>query len=324
MPSAHLSGFRVLVTGGAGFIGSHIVDLLVDRGASVRILDNFSTGTLENLAHVSNRIDVVQGDICDSEVCRHATAQMDYVLHQAAACSIQDSLQNPAKTIAINVSGTANILQAARDAGIKRVVYASSASVYGVHAPQHSEIASAGTASSAYGLSKAMAELLADLFSARYGMEVIGLRYFNVYGPRQAPGAAHAPVVPRFFAAFARHKALTIYGTGEQTRDFVFVRDVAEANLAALVPKQLETAVYDVGTGKSTTVGQLAEAISVLVGARHSVGYAPVRDGDIPHSLADPSHLEKALGYRPQTGLLEGLHVTSDYYQAIGPVLYSE
>jgi len=302
------AGRLVLVTGGAGFIGSHLVDELLALGAQVRVLDNFSTGHRANLSHCAERIELIEGDIRDVAVCRRACAGASYVLHQAALGSVPRSMEDPASTLAVNVSGTANVFAAARDARVLRIVYASSSSVYGDSEELPKREGHEGRALSPYALSKQMDELLADTFARCFGMTLVGLRYFNVFGPRQDPNGPYAAVVPRFFAACQANEAPTIYGDGNQSRDFTFVADVVRANLlAATVPELSGAAVFNIGAGGQTTVSELARLIVRAAGAALEPRHAPSRAGDVAHSRADASAAERALGFRASVTLEQGL-----------------
>ena len=303
-----LDNVVTLVTGGAGFIGSHLVDDLLERGAHVRVLDDFSTGRRENLSQCLDRIELIEGDICDLETCRRACAGARYVFHEAALGSVPRSMQDPAHSLAVNVAGTANMFTAARDAEVARVVYASSSSVYGDSERLPKREGQEGRALSPYALSKQMDELLADTFARCFGMTLVGLRYFNVYGPRQDPKGPYAAVVPRFFAACAAGKPPTIFGDGKQSRDFTFVGDVVQANLLALSASELSGArVFNIGAGGATTVVDLAWHIIRASGVRVEPEFAPFRAGDVAHSKADATAAERDLGFRASVALGQGL-----------------
>ena len=299
------TGTSVLVTGGAGFIGSHLVDALLARGARVRVLDDLSTGRRENLSDV----ELIEGDIRDSGVCRAACDGVEYVFHQAALGSVPRSLIDPATSIAVNVTGTANVFAAARDA--QRVIYASSSSVYGDGETVVKREGEEGRPLSPYAASKAMGEELAEVFGRCYGQELIGLRYFNVYGPRQSPDGPYAAVVPRFFRACLAGEAPVIYGDGEQSRDFTWVGDAVLANLlAAGAPAEACGRAYNVARGERTSVRELAERVRELVGSGAPSRHEPPRPGDVRHAQADPSAAEARLGFRAEVGLGEGLERT--------------
>jgi nucleoside-diphosphate-sugar epimerase len=314
-----MSGFDgriALVTGGAGFIGSHLVDALLSLGARVRVLDDLSNGKLENLDHVSSRIEFLQGDIRDADVCRGACEGMDVVFHQAALGSVPRSMKDPATSLAVNVGGTANMLAAARDAGAKRFVYASSSSVYGDSARLPKREGEEGRPLSPYALSKVVDEQLADVFGRCYGLEIIGLRYFNVYGPRQDPDGPYAAVIPRFFKAYLEGSAPIIYGDGEQSRDFTFVSDAVAANLlAGVVAASAAGKAYNVAGGNRTSVNVLAEAVRKAAGGGPKPKYEAPRPGDVAHSAADLSAAQRELGYAPRVGLAEGLEMSLSHYR---------
>ncbi|MGC4068533.1 MAG: NAD-dependent epimerase/dehydratase family protein [Polyangiaceae bacterium] len=257
-----LAGQRVLVTGGAGFIGSHIVEQLVEASAIVRVLDNFETGRPENLSHVARHVEIVQGDVRRLEDCMRAVEGVSFISHQAAYCSAPGSLVEPAKCIDTNVTGLTNLLVAAREAKVRRVVYASSSSVYGDGEDAARMEPSRGLPSSPYALSKAMGEQVAELFSRTYGMTIVGLRYFNVYGPRQHGDSSYAAVIPRFFGACEGGPGPVVHGDGEQTRDFVYVGDIAAANVFAMTNPNPLPDVINVGTGRGTKVNELARRIA--------------------------------------------------------------
>jgi nucleoside-diphosphate-sugar epimerase len=311
-------GRMVLVTGGAGFIGSHLVDALLEQGAVVRAMDNFSTGRRENLAHCSDRIEFVAGDIRDRDTCHSACRGVTFVFHLAALGSVPRSMKDPATTIEVNVSGTANIFAAARDNGARRVVYASSSSVYGDSERLSKKEGEEGLPLSPYALSKIMDEQLADIFALAFGLESIGLRYFNVYGPRQDPEGPYAAVIPRFFRAYLAGETPVIYGDGLQSRDFTYVDDAVRANLlAAAAPSEACARAYNVGGGRRTTVRELARSVRETVGSGPEPLSAPPRAGDVLHSLADLGRVREAIGYQPQWDLSRGLARSHGYYAAI-------
>jgi nucleoside-diphosphate-sugar epimerase len=300
-----------LVTGGAGFIGSHLVDELLDRGASVRVLDNFFSGHRENLAQCIDRIDLIEGDIRNLDTCKKAVDGVAYVFHQAALGSVPRSMDEPALSIEVNVGGTTNVFAASRDAKVRRVVYASSSAVYGDSTRLPKKEGQEGKPLSPYALSKWMNEELADTFARCFGLETVGLRYFNVYGPRQDPNGPYAAVVPRFFDACLRGIAPTIYGDGTQSRDFTFVADVVRANLlAASAPTSSCGRGYNVGAGGTTSVNDLANTIIEVTGAKLRPNYEPPRAGDVPFSQADVSDAKTNLGFEARIVLSEGLAKT--------------
>jgi nucleoside-diphosphate-sugar epimerase len=313
-----LQGLSALVTGGAGFIGSHLVDELLHVGVSVRVLDDLSNGKRENLAHCLDRIEFVVGDIRDVEVCRGVCQGADLVFHQAALGSVPRSMKDPATSLAVNVSGTANVFAAARDASVRRVVYASSSSVYGDSTRLPKREGEEGRPLSPYALSKAMDEELAATFQGCYGMELVGLRYFNVYGPRQDPDGPYAAVIPRFFKAYLAGEAPVIYGDGAQTRDFTFVADAVEANvLAATAPASACGTSYNVAGGNRTSVSELAAAVRDVVGGGPEPRHESPRPGDVPHSAASLERSSRELGYAPRVNLTEGLTLSLDHYRAL-------
>lgn len=308
----------VLVTGGAGFIGSHLVDALLEAGGRVRVLDNLATGKLENLAHVRERIEFVQGDLRSMDDCARACEGVRYVFHQGALGSVPRSMEDPATSMAVNVSGTANLFAAARDGGAERVVYASSSSVYGDSEILPKREGEEGRPLSPYALSKKMNEDLAEVYGRCFGMQFIGLRYFNIYGPRQDPKGAYAAVIPRFFDAFLRGAAPRIHGDGEQSRDFTFVGDAVGANLAAaLAPESACGRAYNVAPGSRTTVNELAARVREVCGATVGPEYDPPRPGDVLHSMADASLAAEHLGWRAVVELGDGLARALPDYQRL-------
>ncbi len=313
MASAGLSKTSVLVTGGAGFIGSHLVDELLVRARRVRVLDNFSTGLAANLEHCSDSIDLIEGDLRDPEACHRACDGCEVVFHQAALGSVPRSMKDPATTIDVNVTGTANVFAAARDAGVGRIVYASSSSVYGDSSILPKREGEEGKPLSPYALSKSMNEQLAEVFASNYGIEFVGLRYFNIYGRRQRPDGPYAAVIPRFFEACRLGEALTIYGDGEQSRDFTFVRDAVAANLlAATTSTQKRNLVSNVAAGERITVNDLARIVLEITDSDSIVEHLAPRPGDVPHSVASLAIARKSLGYTPQVDIDQGLRLTAE------------
>lgn len=318
MPFPDLQDAHVLVTGGAGFIGSHLVDALLARGARVRVLDDFSTGRPENLAHCAGEIEMIEGDIRELQTCREASAGCRYVFHQAALGSVPRSVEDPATSLEVNVQGTVHVLTGAQEAQVERVVLASSSSVFGDSDALPKREGEEGQPLSPYAASKQIDEEVAAVFGTCYGLEWVGLRYFNVYGSRQDPEGPYAAVIPRFFKAALRGEAMTIYGDGEQSRDFTHVTDAVRANLLAAGGDVSACGfAYNVGAGKQTTVNELAREIGRRCGVTAAPTYLEPRPGDVKHSLADLTLVQAALGYRPETGLGDGLAASLDYYREL-------
>jgi UDP-N-acetylglucosamine 4-epimerase len=304
-----------LVTGGAGFIGSHLVDALVSTGVTVRVLDDLSSGRRENLERAAGRVEFVEGDIQNLSCVRKACDGVDLVFHLAAVGSVPRSMKDPAHTLGVNVGGTANVFTASREFRVRRVVYASSSSVYGDSETLPKREGEEGRPLSPYALSKRMDEELADVFARCYGMELIGLRYFNVFGPRQLPDGPYAAVIPRFFKACLQGESPVIYGDGKQSRDFTFVADAVQANLlAASAPASARGEAYNVAGGCGVTVNDLATAVLEIVGKGQPPRHEASRPGDIRHSLADLTRVRAELGYEPATELAVGLAASLDYY----------
>jgi len=291
------------------------VDALLDCAAIVRTLDNCSTGRLANLEHCRERIEIVQGDIRDMATCRTACGGVELVFHEAALGSVQRSIEDPATTLATNVCGTANVSAAARDARVRRVIYASSSSVYGDSTVLPKREGEEGAPLSPYAASKVIDEEIAEVFARCYGMELIGTRYFNVYGPRQNPDGPYAAVIPRFFKAYATGQAAIIYGDGEQSRDFTFVADAVAPNLrAALAPAAAAGRAYNVASGRRTTVNELARTVREALGGGPEAKYAPPRPGEVRDSEADLSRSREQLGYAPEVPLREGIARSRPHY----------
>ncbi|MBE7559851.1 SDR family oxidoreductase [bacterium] len=303
-------GRRILVTGGAGFIGSHIVEHLVRCGDAVRVLDNFSSGRRENLAAVLAEIELVEGDLRDATTVRRAVEGCDYVIHQGAIPSVPRSVADPLTTHEVNATGTLNLLLAARDAGVRRVVSASSSSVYGETAELPKREDMLPRPLSPYAASKIMLEYYQAMFYRLYGLETVSLRYFNVFGPRQDPTSQYAAVVPIFAVKLLAGERPTIYGDGEQTRDFTYIDNVVEANLTALTAANAAGRVFNIACGQATTVNALYREIARLVGSDLAPIYAPPRAGDIRDSVADVSLARDLLGLSPRVDLVEGLRRT--------------
>jgi UDP-glucose 4-epimerase len=306
---------KFLVTGGAGFIGSHIVEELLERGERVRVLDNFSTGKKENIVPFSKEIELIEGDIRDLKIVEKAAKGVDYVLHQAALPSVFRSVKDPITTNEVNVLGTLNILMAAKEAGVKRVVYASSSSVYG-DTPQlpkreNTEISPL----SPYALSKLTGEEYARLFTSLYGLEIISLRYFNVFGSRQDPASQYAAVIPKFISSMLKEESPLIYGDGEQSRDFTYVSNVVSANLLATTSKTKE-GVFNIACGKRITVNELVTDLNRIMDTEIKPLYTDPRPGDVRHSQADISKAEKALSYRVEIDFEEGLKQTVEWFRS--------
>ncbi|GJL62952.1 MAG: dTDP-glucose 4,6-dehydratase [Nitrospirales bacterium] len=297
---------HVLVTGGAGFIGSHTVEALVKVGARVRVLDNFSTGKRQNLPSHAN-LEVCTGDIQDVKDVNHAVADVTHILHLAAQVSVQDSMVHPSKSCSINIQGFVNVLEAARKHQVDKMVYASSAAVYGY--PQQLPISENDVVHpiSPYGLEKSVNDQYAALFHSLFNCSMLGVRYFNVYGPRQDPKSPYAGVISKFIHFIEQQQPLTVFGDGRQTRDFVFVTDVAKANVAAL--RSDATGVCHVATGTSRSLLDMIQALSTCVGRELQVIHQDAQAGDIPHSAAHVDKLAQALGVQCSTRFEDGLRI---------------
>lgn len=304
-----------LVTGGAGFIGSHLVEELVKRGERVRVLDNFLTGKKANIAPFRKDIELIEGDIRDLKICRRALKGIEYVLHQAALPSVPRSIKDPLLAHDINVNGTLNLLWASLQAGVKRFIFASSSSVYGDHPLLPQREGREGRALSPYALGKIAGEKYCQLFQLVYGLETFALRYFNVFGPRQDPFSPYAAVIPLFITRILAGKRPRIYGDGNQSRDFTYVANVVAANLrAAQAPFKAVGGVFNIACGERTTVNALAAEINRLLGSSVKPVSAPPRRGDIRHSYADVSKAKKLLRFRPSVSFERGLELTLAWY----------
>jgi nucleoside-diphosphate-sugar epimerase len=305
-----------LVTGGAGFIGSNLVGRLIEQGQTVRILDNFSTGKRENLEEYAQSVAVVEGDVREYATVRRASDGVDVILHQAALPSVPRSIKDPLSSDAVNVVGTLNVLQAARDAGVKRVVFASSSSVYGdtPELPKHERMTP--NPLSPYAVSKLAAEQYCRVFARVYGIETVSLRYFNVFGPRQDPDSEYAAVIPKFIRAMLRDKQPTIFGDGEQSRDFTFVENVIDGNLLAAKAACEPGIVMNCACHGRLTLNQLVRAINEILGLEIQPLYAPARPGDVKHSFASIDLAHRSIGYSPSVEFKEGLRRTIEWYRA--------
>jgi UDP-N-acetylglucosamine 4-epimerase len=312
---------KVLVTGGAGFIGSNLVQHLIndDRISAVRVLDNLETGRFANISSLkgNTKFEFIEGDIRNYSICAGAAEGVDIISHQAALGSVPRSVKDPITTHEVNATGTLNIFNAARERGIKRVVFAASSSTYGDHPGLPKVEDKIGSPISPYGVTKLVNELYAKVFAELYDMEFIGLRYFNVYGPQQNPAGPYAAVIPLFIKALLENKSPIINGTGESSRDFTFVEDVVQANLLAMFTENTSAVnqVYNIAKGEQTTLNELFNMLKEISGKDISVTHGPERSGDIKHSLADISKARKLLGYDPATSPVEGLRKTFNWYK---------
>lgn len=308
-----------LVTGGAGFIGSNITRALLDAGDTVRVLDNFATGRRDNLSGIEESVALFEEDIRDLEAIRPAFEGADYVLHQAALPSVPRSVKDPVSTTEANVNGTLNVLIAARDAGVKRVVMASSSSVYGSNPelPKHEGMRPLPI--SPYAASKLADEAYAASFTHVYGLETVCLRYFNVFGPRQDPTSQYAAVIPLFVTLLLRGERPTIFGDGEQSRDFTYVANVIQANIRAATSPGGSGQAFNIACGSRISLNELLAHLNDIIGTNIEPIYTEARAGDVKHSLADISAAREAFGYDPQVSTREGLeHVVEWYRQAGG------
>jgi len=307
---------RYLVTGGGGFIGSHIVEALVKQGAAVRVLDNFSTGQRENLAPFANDIELVEGDLRDDEAVQRAVKSVTYVLHQGALPSVPRSVNEPLISHACNATGTLNLLLACREAGVQRVVYASSSSVYGdsVELPKRETMVQ--KPKSPYAVSKLAAEQYCQAFYQVYGLETVALRYFNVFGPRQDPNSPYAAVIAKFIASMLRGEAPVLQGDGLQSRDFTYVANNVRANLLAAKAQGAAGQVFNIACGQRYTLLDLVESLNRILGTAIKPIHSESRAGDVRHSEADIQAARICLGYAPEVDFHEGLARTVAWYQA--------
>jgi nucleoside-diphosphate-sugar epimerase len=308
---------RYLVTGGAGFIGSNTVDELVRRGHSVVVLDDLSSGKEDNLAEIRNKITFIKGSITDIEVVRRAMHEAEYVLHLGARTSVPRSVKDPIDTNKINIEGTLNVLVAAKELKVKRVVFAASSSAYGetptlpkVETMQPQPI-------SPYGVTKYVGELYGQTFGRCYGLENVSLRYFNIFGPRQDPSSPYSGVLAKFCTAFLEDTPPLVFGDGEQTRDFTYVENAVQANLLACEAPNASGKVFNVGVGERISLNEVLRELGKITGKRLEAKYEPPRDGDIRDSQADISQARECLDYDPQVSFEEGLARTFEWYRSV-------
>ena len=320
---------NVLVTGGAGFIGSNLVEALLQdaRVQKVRVLDNLSTGSLKNIEAFKDdtRFSFIEGDIRSFETCLQAVDGMDVISHQAALGSVPRSINDPLTSNEVNVTGTLNIFTAAKETGIKRVVYAASSSTYGDHPGLPKVEDKIGNPLSPYAVTKYVNELYAKVYANVYGLELIGLRYFNIFGPKQNPAGPYAAVIPLFVKAVLNNEPPLINGDGEHSRDFTFVANAVQANILALTTDNNEAVnqVYNIACGEQTSLNELFENIKQTAGSDLAPKYGPERAGDVKHSLADVTKAAELLGYEPKVTVKEGLKTTFEWYRQSHNFSYS-
>jgi len=305
---------KALVTGGAGFIGSHLVDALVSEDCDVTVLDNLSTGNLLNLKHIKNRITFYEGDIRDQEILVKASKDCDIIFHQAAVVSVPQTVENPVDSAMVNDIGTLFVLEAARKNNVKRVVLASSCAVYGDDPDLPKRENMNPKPQSPYAVQKLTGEFYAGLYFELYNLETVCMRYFNVYGPRQDPSSPYSGVISIFMTKAFDSNSPVIYGDGNQYRDFIFVKDVVTANLLAANGNEAKGKIFNIGTGRYISVNELWEKISRLSGHNIEPKYEQARSGDILESVANIDHAQKTLGFEPEYSFEKGLEITFNYY----------
>lgn len=310
-----------LVVGGAGFIGSHIVRRLVDTRAAVTVFDNLSTGKKANLAAVVRDITFIKGDIRNQRAIRRAMRGIDYVFHEAALTSVQQSMDDPNETAEVNIQGTINVLAAARDAGVRRLVFASSSAVYGNHERGAAQESLTPLPISPYGVSKLAGEHYCRIFSQLHGLPTVSLRYFNVFGPAQDFRSDYAAVVPTVLQQILRKQEPTIHGNGRQSRDFTYIDNVVEANLLAVHSSVAKGEPINIAGGESVTINELVRQLQATLGTHLSPRYLPKRSGDITVSHADLATAKRLLGYKPIVSFKKGLTFTATWYQENAPLI---
>ncbi len=306
-----------LVTGGAGFIGSHIATALVERGDKVRVLDNLSAGYLSNLEHIADRVEVIEGDVSDAETCARAVVGVDCVFHQAALASVPRSVAEPLATNAACVTGTVTLLDAARKADVRRVVYAGSSSAYGDRPTSSKRETDLPNPLSPYAAAKLAAENYCQAFTSTYGLETVTVRYFNVFGPRQDPTSEYSAVIPLFITAILEGRTPIVYGDGRQSRDFTYVENVVHGNLLAADAEGVAGRVMNVANGKQTDLLELLAAINRVLDTDVKPEHRDARAGDVRESLADITVARELLRYEPQIDFDEGLRRSIDYYKSV-------
>ncbi|MGE5307330.1 MAG: SDR family oxidoreductase [Alphaproteobacteria bacterium] len=312
---------RYLVTGGAGFIGSHIVKRLVSEGGLVRVVDNLSTGRESRLSDISGEIEFVRGDLADQSVSDSVVRGVEYVLHQAAVPSVQRSVRDPVETNRANVVATLNVLESSRKEGVRRFVYAASSSAYGDTEvlPKHEDLPANPV--SPYALQKFVGEQYCKLYHELYGIETVSLRYFNVFGPGQDPHSEYSAVIPKFITGLLSNRPITVYGDGEQSRDFTYVDNVVEANLLALKQPTAAGRMCNIGCGERISLNTLVRLLEEIIGVKANLNYGDPKPGDVRHSLADITLARRLLGYEPKVMIEEGLRRT---VEAMKKVLSNE
>ena len=306
-----------LVTGGAGFIGANLVRTLLAQSHRVRILDNFSTGKRENLGPFQDRVELIEGDLRSYHIVHEAARGIEVIFHQGALPSVPRSINDPITTNQVNVEGTLNILNAARDTGVRRVVYASSSSIYGENPALPKQEDMTPQPISPYAVAKLAGEKYCQVFTRTYGLETVALRYFNVFGLGQDPRSQYAAVIPLFITAFLDGDRITVYGDGEQSRDFTFVENVVQANVLAANAPHAAGEVFNVACGTQTSLNQMLDHLRTIMEADTEVHYAPSRPGDVKHSLADIEKARRILGYHPAVPVELGLRRSVEWYRAI-------
>jgi nucleoside-diphosphate-sugar epimerase len=310
----NLARMEVLVTGGAGFIGSHLARRLLGEGHEVRVLDNFSTGNRANLAPFAEEVEIVEGDIQSYERVHNAVRDCEVVFHQAALPSVPRSIQDPLTSNAVNVIGTLNILLASRDSGVRRVVFASSSSIYGADPTLPKQEDKRPQPISPYAVAKLAAEGYCRSFAQVYALETVALRYFNVFGPRQDPLSHYAAVIPKFITALIDNRPPVVFGDGEQSRDFTYIDNVIDANLLAAGVEGVSGQTFNVACGDRISLNRLLDDLRDIVGVDTEPTYLDPRPGDVMHSLADIGRARERLGYQPEVDFREGLRRTVDAY----------
>lgn len=308
---------RFLVTGGAGFIGSHIVDALVKRGNYVRVLDNFSSGKLENLKEVKNKIELVRGDIRNKSLCLRVTRGIDFVMHQAALRSVPKSLHNPQEYNAVNIQGVLNMLEASRQNKVKCFVFASSSSVYGEAEKFPEREDALPRLISPYALTKLAGEYYCKVFSKNYGLNTISLRYFNVFGPRQALDDEYAVVIPKFITCILNNEPPPIYGTGKQSRDFTYIDNVVQANILASEKNNMKGEVFNIAAGIDYTILTLVKLLNRVLKRNIKPQFLTKRPGDVFRTRADLTKARRSLGFKPKVNFIEGLNLTVNYFRQL-------